>query len=212
MTYFMAALIFLLSYVIGSFPSGYLIGRFNGIDIRKYGSKNIGATNVRRVLGRDWSIVCFTLDFVKGLLPVLLIGKAIGVRCDVGPEYGALISGIGAICGHIFPVWLRFKGGKGVATSLGVVAGIAFLPLLLGGITWLIIFQLKRIVSLASMGAVAAVTLSAALFQLFHWHSTGWPCVILFALISAIVIFRHKDNIERLRKGTESVFKKPEKH
>lgn len=212
MTYFMAALIFLLSYLVGSFPSGYLIGRFNGIDIRKYGSKNIGATNVRRVLGRDWSIVCFTLDFLKGLIPVLLIGKGIGARCNVGPEYGALISGIGAICGHVFPVWLRFKGGKGVATSLGVVAGMASLPLLLGGITWLIIFQLKRIVSLASMGAVVAVTLSATLFQLFHWHSPGWSCVILFAVISAIVILRHKDNIERLRKGTESVFKKPEKH
>ena len=206
----MAAIIFLLSYLVGSFPSGYLIGRFNGIDIRKYGSKNIGATNVRRILGRDWSVLCFILDFLKGLIPVLVFGKAMGSHCAVGAEYGALLAGIGSICGHIFPVWLRFKGGKGVATSLGVVAGMAFLPLLIGGLTWLAIFHFKRIVSLASIGAVIAVTVIAAFFQLIHWHAPGWSCVMLFAVLTGMVIFRHKDNIERLRLGTENVFKKPE--
>ena len=211
MTFFWALLILLLSYLCGSFPSGYLIGKFNGIDIRKYGSKNIGATNVRRVLGRDWSIVCFALDFLKGFLPILLIGHFIGARCDVGVEYGGFLAAIGSICGHVFPVWLKFKGGKGVATSLGAVAGLAFLPLLIGGIAWLIVFQTRRIVSLASMAAVIAVTVMALICQLLRWHATGWPCVFLFAVIAAIVIARHKDNIIRLRKGTENAFAKPEK-
>ena len=209
MTHFAVPGIFLFSYLLGSFPSGYLIGKFNGIDIRKHGSKNIGATNVRRTLGRDWGIVCFLLDFLKGYLAVVLIGKTIGANNSIGPAYGALIAAAGSICGHVFPVWLKFKGGKGVATSLGVVVGISFLSFIIGGITWLILFHVKRIVSIASMGAVVAVVLAGARFQMFHWHAPGWPCVILFAIIAAVVIIRHKDNIIRLINGTENAFKKP---
>ena len=209
MNYLAAPVIFLFSYLIGSFPSGYLIGKFNGIDIRRHGSKNIGATNVRRTLGRDWGVICFILDFLKGYLAVILIGRTIGAHYSIGPGYGMLIASVGSICGHVFPVWLKFKGGKGVATSLGVVVGISFLSFLIGGLTWLLLFHVKRIVSIASMGAVIAMALAAALFQLFRWHAVGWPCVILFVVIAAVVIIRHKDNIIRLKNGTENAFKKP---
>ena len=200
-------LVFVLSYLCGSLPSGYIIGKFNGIDIRQYGSHNIGATNVRRVLGRDWSFICFALDFLKGYLPVVFIGHALGGRWPIGYDLGGIIAAIAAVLGHIFPIWLKFKGGKGVATSLGVVAGIAFIPVLVGGVAWLVVFHFSRIVSLASMVAVTVIAVAALVMQLFS-GSIGWPGVILLAIIAALVIIRHKDNIKRLREGTENKFDK----
>ena len=200
-------IVFVLSYLCGSLPSGYIIGKFNGIDIRQYGSHNIGATNVRRVLGRDWSLICFALDFLKGLLPVIFIGHALGGRWPIGYGMGGIIAAIAAVLGHIFPIWLKFKGGKGVATSLGVVAGIAFIPVLIGGIAWLIVFHFSRMVSLASMVAVTVIALFALGSQLIS-ASIGWPGVILLAIIAALVIIRHKDNIKRIHDGTESKFEK----
>lgn len=205
--YISGLVVFVLSYLCGSLPSGYLIGKFNGIDIRQHGSKNIGATNVRRVLGRDWSFICFALDFLKGLLPVVFIGHAWGGSHAIGFSMGGIIAAIGAVIGHIFPVWLKFKGGKGVATSLGVISGIAFFPVLLGGIAWLIVFQFTRIVSVASMVAVCVIALVALVMHLIS-GSIGWPGVILLLIIAALVIIRHKDNIKRLRNGTESKFEK----
>ena len=200
-------IVFVLSYLCGSLPSGYIIGKFNGIDIRQYGSHNIGATNVRRVLGRDWSLICFALDFLKGLLPVIFIGHALGGRWPIGYSMGGIIAAIAAVLGHIFPIWLKFKGGKGVATSLGVVAGIAFIPVLIGGIAWLIVFHFSRMVSLASMVAVTVIALFALGMHLAS-GSIGWPGVILLAIIAALVIIRHKDNIKRIHDGTESKFEK----
>ena len=109
--------------------------------------------------------------------------------------------------GHIFPIWLKFKGGKGVATSLGVVSGIAFIPVLVGGIAWLVVFHFSRIVSLASMIAVTVIALVALGMQ-FASGAIGWPGVILLIIIAALVIIRHKDNINRLRNGTEGKFEK----
>lgn len=198
--------IFVLSYLCGSFPSGLLIGKFNGIDIRKYGSHNIGATNVRRVLGKDWGVICFLLDFFKGFLPVLFIGEKLGAYLGIGAGMGSLVAAIAAVLGHIFPIWLKFKGGKGVSTSLGVATGISFFPVLIGAITWLIIFEWKRIVSLASMGAVVLVVISGLIFKWVRPASVSWPGIILFAIIAALVIIRHRDNIARLRAGTENAF------
>ena len=120
-----------MSYLIGSIPFGYLIGRFNGLDIRRHGSRNIGATNVRRVLGRDWGVVCFILDFLKGLLPVILFGQFLGAQTAVGVGWGEMFAVAGTIGGHIFPFTLNFKGGKGVATSLGAILAVAFWPVLI---------------------------------------------------------------------------------
>jgi glycerol-3-phosphate acyltransferase PlsY len=200
-------LVFVLSYLCGSLPSGYIIGKFNGIDIRQYGSHNIGATNVRRVLGRDWSLICFTLDFLKGLLPVIFIGHSLGGQWPIGYSWGGIIAAIAAVLGHIFPIWLKFKGGKGVATSLGVVAGIAFVPVLIGGLAWIIVFHFSRMGSLASMVAVSVIALVALVMQ-FTSGSIGWPGVILLAIIAALVIIRHKGNIERIHDGTEAKFAK----
>ena len=202
------ALIALLSYTMGSFPTGFLIGKLNGIDIRKHGSHNIGATNVRRVLGRDWSVICFLFDFLKGFIPVVLFGKQMGGAMMIGAGYGTLVAAFSSICGHIFPVWLHFKGGKGVATSLGVVTGIAFIPVLFGGLVWLIVFNRTRIVSLASMVSVACIAVFAFFMKVLGHGNISWQGIILLVIIALLVIVRHKDNIIRLRNGTEAKFVK----
>ena len=200
--------VFLLSYICGSFPSGYLIGRINGIDIRRYGSHNIGSTNVRRTLGKDWGVVCFIFDFSKGLLPVMLIGQA---HCGaLSPVWGGLLAAAAAVVGHIFPVWLKFRGGKGVATSLGVVMGIAFWPVLVAGIFWLVSFLRTRIVAIASMLAVAALAVSALIMHLCYPTYLSWPEILFFTLIALGVIACHHENIHRLLQGKENAFQKPD--
>ena len=163
---------------------------------------------MRRVLGRDWSIICFVCDFLKGYLPVLLFGRHMAGSWMIGAGYGTLVAAFASICGHIFPVWLRFRGGKGVATSLGVVTGIALIPVLVGGVIWLVVFNISRIVSLASMISVSCIALCALGMKIFGYHSISWQGVILLVVIALLVIIRHKDNIIRLRNGTENKFLK----
>lgn len=198
------------SYLIGSVPNGYLIGKFNGLDIREHGSHNIGATNVRRILGRDWGILCFVLDFLKGCLPVWLIGHGLGSDWTVGYEFGGLAAAIMAVVGHVFPVWLRFKGGKGVATSLGVVAGLALWPLLYGLVGWVVVFYVcRRIVSVASM---AAVTVMGIVSVIMYFNDTlPLSTAILVVVLAVLVIVRHKENIVRLIHGNENSFVKIKK-
>lgn len=199
--------IFLTSYLIGSVPFGYLIGRLNGLDIRLRGSHNIGATNVSRVLGKDWGYTCFVLDFLKGYLPVLYIGQMVAKSYGVPAELGVLLSAIGTVCGHIFPVWLKFKGGKGVATSLGVVCGLAFIPLICGLVAWLLFYYIcHRIVSIASMAAVCAMAIAGVVMAIMgavHYSIAG-----LLVGLAILVIVRHKDNIKRLINGNENSFVK----
>ena len=202
-----SAVVFLLSYICGSLPSGYLIGKFNGIDIRHYGSHNIGATNVRRVLGKDWSTLCFLLDFFKGMLPVIFIGHSLASHWTCGAGWGGIFAATGAVCGHIFPVWLNFKGGKGVATSLGCAIALAFLPVLCAGIFWLIFFYRTRIVAIASIAAVAVLAISSLILHYVN-HSIPWPVVILFIIIAITVIVCHNENIARLLQGQENAFRK----
>lgn len=200
--------VFLLSYLVGSIPCGFLIGKFNGVDIRRHGSCNIGATNVRRTLGKDWGLACFVLDFLKGLLPVLWIGHGVAVNWPVGFGWGGIIAAIGAVLGHVFPCWLRFRGGKGVATSLGAVLGVAFWPVLIGGLVWLAAFLTVRIVSIASMAAVVGMALSSLVMLWVGAGSMHWSISLLLVVIAALIIIRHKDNITRLREGREHVFVK----
>ena len=198
------------SYLIGSIPNGYMIGKFNGLDIRRHGSKNIGATNVRRILGRPWGIACFILDFLKGLVPVMFIGHVIGGSWAIGAGYGGLIAAIGAVLGHVFPIWLMFRGGKGVATSLGVVCGLAPLSFVVGILFWLLSYYViyRGVVSFASMVAVLMMAVSALIFKLTVFDDISWVTIFLLFFLAIIVIIRHRENIKRILEGTENSFVK----
>ena len=204
------AVIFLLAYLLGSIPFGYLVGRFNGIDIRKFGSKNIGATNVTRVLGKGCGRICFAGDFLKGVLAVFLVGFAIGGRMPlgVGTGWGGLIAAGACIVGHMYPFWLDFKGGKGVATSIGALAALAFLPLLIAVAVWYLLFKVTRIVSVASLGMALAAPLSAVILKVTGHSAVSWHTIALMSGIGAMIFWRHRENIVRLIQGKENAFRK----
>ena len=189
-----------LSYIIGSIPFGLLISKAKGVDIRKQGSGNIGATNVLRCLGKPLGITCFVLDALKGFLPAKLF-PILGLT---DPTFGILF-GTAAILGHNFPVFLNFKGGKGVATSAGVLLGVAPLAVAVGMLTWVIIFYTSGYVSLGSIIAALAVIA-------IGW-TAGYGSVIATALtlLGALTIYRHRENIKRLAAGTENKFQKKKK-
>ncbi len=207
-----------LAYFIGALPFGLFAGRLKGIDIRAHGSGNIGATNVWRVLGRNWGLPVFLLDVAKGLFAVLL-AKWLAVHWPVTvplahghtrTEYlDASVAGIAAalavILGHNFPVWLRFRGGKGVATSLGVLFGLMPLASTLTFLVWGLTAKLTRYVSVASiMGALALPLIVLTLFLVpLPWGMRGWPYFYFSVAATLLLIVRHTANIRRLLHGTE---------
>src|SRR5881275_2189835 len=158
------ALVLVGSYLLGSIPFGYLAGRIRGIDIRKAGSGNIGATNVVRVLGKPYGYPVFVFDFLKGLGAVRIsIAIATSVRPEsTSPEVVGIVAALSAVIGHCFPLWLKFRGGKGVATSAGALFGLMPFAMLIGVIIWILIFWLTRYVSLASVVAALALPLVIA--------------------------------------------------
>lgn len=197
------------AFVLGAVPFGYLAGRMRGIDLRAHGSGNIGAANTLRVLGTRTGVAVFLLDVLKGLVPVLVARRLEG---SLGGANGWVIVGAGlaAILGHTFSPFLRFKGGKGVATSLGVLIGLS--PLVAGlslGLFLLVVAATRYI----SLGSILAALTQALLFWLPLFDGRAAPLPFrLFGLLTAIfVILKHRSNIERLRKGTEARFgeKKP---
>lgn len=207
----------LLGYLLGAVPFGLLLGKFRGIDIRQTGSGNIGATNLGRALGRKWGLICFVLDVTKGLVPVLLSGSFLQANfadstsqlTQLG-QLAWLATGAAAIAGHMFPIYLRGLGGKGVATSLGVLLGIwpyfTFSALFALAI-WLIVWGIWRYVSLASLAAAAGFPLGFLLLIVWldRWEFTQlWPLFIFSAAIASLVIIRHRSNITRLLAGTEN--------
>ena len=198
----------LAAYVVGSTPFGVLLARAHGVDLRKVGSGNVGATNCGRALGWRWGALCFALDVSKGLLPVLLVGWL--VRPPAGApgllaQAAWLLTGCGAIAGHVFSFWLRFRGGKGVATALGVVLGVWPYFTVAGLISlavWIAVTLTSRYVSLGSITAAAAFLPA---FTLLNWPPTNlWPMTLFAALMIALIVVRHRGNIARLLKGTES--------
>lgn len=181
------ALVF--GYLLGSIPFGLLITRAAGLgDVRKIGSGNIGATNVLRTGNKGLAAATLLLDALKGTAAVLIAGR-------FAPELG-LWAGLGAFLGHLFPVWLSFKGGKGVATYLGVLIALAWQVALIFAVVWLAVAFLARYSSLAAL--MAAIVVPIALYFLSTPQIAG-----LFALMSLIVIIKHRANIERLLAGTE---------
>lgn len=208
----MPILLLIFAYLLGSVPFGLLIARAHGIDLRKVGSGNIGATNVSRALGKKWAYVCFLLDVLKGLIPMLLARglNIIGDQPGTSELFLWMLAGCAAVCGHIFPLWLKFKGGKGVATSLGVVLGVWPYFTLTGIVIfalWGVCVLIWRYVSLASIVGAAAFPLVLALLtaMIETWRfSTLWPLFIVATLLSILIAARHTENIKRLLKGTES--------
>jgi glycerol-3-phosphate acyltransferase PlsY len=194
----------ILAYVIGSFPTGYIVGRMRGVDIRKVGSGNVGATNVTRVLGKQFGYPVFLVDFLKGLIP-LLLARAIAHRYELDPiatDLCIAIAGIFAVVGHSYPVWLGFKGGKGVATSLGLVFGINWIAALIMCVVWIIVLKTTRYVSVASI--IAATALPGAMIVLL-WLQQLQSAVLVYVslLLAALIVFRHRSNLSRLVAGTE---------
>lgn len=200
----------LAGYLIGSIPFGVLIGRMNGIDLRKVGSGNVGATNVTRVLGKKWGYPCFLLDVAKGALPPIIGGLMIhgqdsGVPSTI-QQIAWLSSACGAILGHVFNPWLKFRGGKGVATALGATLGL-FPYLTLAGVcaftTWIIVTLVSRYVS---VGSIVAASSFIPFMALLNWTRMNqlWPLTIFAATMMSLIIFRHLGNIKRLMNGTEN--------
>ena len=195
-----------LGYLLGSCPSGYLIGRSRGIDIRQHGSGNIGATNVLRVLGKKWGYLVFFLDALKGFLAVrIAFLLATAVSEMKRPEILGIIAAVACILGHTFPVWLRFRGGKGVATSAGVLLGLMPVAVVSVFIIWVVLFKLTRYVSIASIAASAALPFFVELYlQINALH--GRSLLPFSILIAAVVLWRHRSNMQRLMHGTEQRF------
>jgi glycerol-3-phosphate acyltransferase PlsY len=200
-------LIAIACYLIGSFPSGYLIARSQGIDIREHGSKNIGATNVLRVLGKKWGYLVFFMDSFKGFLAVK-VGESIATGFSGSPTLGGVLGAIACILGHNYTMWLRFKGGKGIATSAGVFLALFQPPVVITGVAvWIIVFSTSRFVSLASI--FAAISLPIAVFFFAGKSGTDFWLLFAFAVLAgALAILRHRTNITRLLNGTESRFGK----
>lgn len=198
------------SYLIGSIPFGYLAGRLCGVDIRTKGSGNIGATNALRVLGKKWGYSVFLLDFLKAWLPVkLALGWGIALMVHPASAPGAL-AGLCALLGHSFPVWLGFKGGKGIASSAGVMVGLFSLAVFLVCLgMWLLLFTVTRYVSIASI--VAAISLPVAVGILVLLHRADWLGFTVSVVMASLAIWRHRSNIVRLRAGTEPRFERKKK-
>jgi glycerol-3-phosphate acyltransferase PlsY len=196
------------AYLLGSIPAGYLAGRLARIDIRKVGSGNIGATNVTRVLGRRYGYAVFAIDFLKGLVAVRL--SILVAQTQFGGKYEELIGIIAAVAcvlGHTFPIWLQFKGGKGVATSAGALFGLLPLAALVGALIWFISFKLTRYVSVASI--TAAIALPIVIFIMISRGQANWEVLFYFSIcLAALVVLRHRSNLVRLMRGTEPRFQK----
>ncbi|MHC4394556.1 MAG: glycerol-3-phosphate 1-O-acyltransferase PlsY [Planctomycetota bacterium] len=211
------------AYLLGSIPFGLLIAKAHGKDLRSIGSGNIGATNLSRALGRKWAVFCFCMDVAKALIPMLTAMTLIKTNEPTPASLSLWLAvGCAAILGHIFPVYIKFKGGKGVATSFGVALGLwpyyticAFVAIVI----WTVVVLLKRYISLASIAASVAfpVTLILEIIITPAWNFTNlWPLLLAAIAIPLMVIVRHRENINRIIKGTESKISvlrnKPETH
>ena len=190
-----------LGFLLGSLPCGYWLALSKGVDVRKKGSGNIGATNVGRVLGKEWGYFVFMLDALKGWLAVWLAGEFL----QTGDNW-TVVTGMVAVAGHVFSPWLKFKGGKGVATSAGVLLGLAPAALFWTAAIWGVSFAVKKIVSVSSLLAAAAFPF------LVMWLEPGRPVLFVAAWgLAALVWYRHRDNLERLARGKENGFSKSKK-
>jgi glycerol-3-phosphate acyltransferase PlsY len=197
-----------VGYVVGSVPFGYIAGRLAGVDIRKIGSSNVGATNVVRTLGKRFGYPVFLLDFLKGVaaveMSILVFNHS---SAQISRELCAIVGGACCVVGHLFPIWLGFKGGKGVATSGGVIFGLMPLVALVMAFVWIVVFQTTRYVSVASIAAVIAMPIAAG--AMLHFGKLHAPVLFYFSLcLAALVVVRHRSNFSRLASGAEQRFQR----
>ena len=199
------ALCCLCAFAIGGIPFGYLVGRLVlKDDIRRHGSGNIGATNVARVIGWRWGGLVLVLDAFKGLLPSLATGLLVKSRDPDHQLTAEIIAGVSAIVGHMYPVWLRLRGGKGVATALGVIIVIAPVASGVAVAVFAAVAAATRIIALASITAVTAF--ATAQFTVLFRNGTlvkHWPLTAFALSMPALIVWRHRSNISRLWRGEE---------
>lgn len=196
----------IVSYLLGCVPIAYILGRMSkGIDIRKFGSGNVGATNALRVLGKGPGITVLVLDILKGFMAVIFLGNLLISKITlIPPETTRIILGLSCICGHNWTIFLRFKGGKGIATTSGVLLGLAIkisgLKIILGLVilTWIAVFIIIRIVSAASIIAGLALPIYMVIFRQSN------VLIFLGIVLSIFIVLRHKSNLKRLLEGKES--------
>ena len=196
-----------LAYMAGSIPFGYLVGRVVlKHDIRDHGSGNIGATNVARVIGKQWGLAVLVADCLKGALPTLLIPPQLAD--DQTARVGlAVLCGIATVVGHMFPIWLKLKGGKGVATGLGVALVLSWQSTVAALVVFIAAFATTRRTSVGSM--LAAVTFGVTYFVLTGREAFAagkWPLSAFAVAVPTLIIFQHRTNIARLLKGEEPSF------
>lgn len=201
------------AFAIGSIPFGFLIARAKGVNILKEGSGNIGATNVKRVLGPGPGNLCFALDVAKGLVPTLISGLVLGTIGNLDAPAGMvwiwLLSPVAAVLGHMFSPWLGFRGGKGVATGLGALLGVFWVltvSVVLAFLIWLVVLKTSRYVGLASVCAAASVPVWAVALPMAtngRFPASAVPMVSIAAVLAALVIARHTGNLRRIVAGTE---------
>lgn len=193
--YTIMAILLVTAYLLGSIPTGLLLGKLYGVDVRNEGSGNIGATNLYRTVGRKVGVITLIGDCLKGLVPVLVVKFS-----SLPPEYAAWV-GLAAFCGHVFSVFLGFKGGKGVATALGVFLALAPLAVGIALVVFIALMLVWRYVSLGSIAAAAIMPLAVALLG-------GSKLLFVVTLVIAVVVIaKHHENIRRLLAGTERRFK-----
>lgn len=208
-----------IAYLVGSIPFGFLIARAKGIDIRAHGSGNIGATNVGRILGKRLGRIAFLLDFLKGAAPVALTGWVLGVFGSPSVAAPVALAWVGVaiatIVGHVFPIYLRFKGGKGVATTFGALVALwpfVTVACVLAMVLWVVVLKITRYVSVASCAAACALplgVLAAAAVGIttpdrgIAALAVAWPFALATTLIAGLVVVRHRGNLARVCAGTE---------
>jgi glycerol-3-phosphate acyltransferase PlsY len=200
---FLAVVFIVGCYAAGAVPFGLIVvKKLKGVDIRTIGSGNIGATNVARAAGRKVAILVFALDFAKGFVPTLLVYLIVewtDMRLGV-----AVIAGLATVLGHMFPVYLKFKGGKGVATAAGMLTALAPLALAISILVWVLVVGVSKYVSLGSLSAAVALPLSFILSNLETAFNKYISITELCTILCALVVFSHKENIKRLLAGTEN--------
>lgn len=209
-----------VAYVLGSIPFGLIVGLAKGIDPRTAGSGNIGATNLGRLLGGRYFALVFVLDMLKGLAPTaiaaMLLHRASLASLTQMDFFLWLLVGFSAIFGHMFSVFLKFKGGKGVATSAGVLLGVFpyyTIPGVFAIVTWIVLFKATRYVSVASMGGAVLFPMAYVIVGLTRgWPIAGeqLPLLLFSALVAGMIVYKHRTNIARLRAGTENRFGRKE--